>query len=117
MRGIIGAKEICVFTAIGICNAGFLSTHVGMMDGIKERDLTNVAIATQFVGGLYDPIEGHLDPSGTTHAYARCAKMNGAEVREQCKVEDIRQRADKMWVLTTNQGEILAEHVVNAGGL
>jgi len=29
--GIIDAKTVCVFTAIGICNAGFLSTHVGMM--------------------------------------------------------------------------------------
>lgn len=57
--GIIGAKEICVFTAIGICNAGFLSTHVGMMDGIKERDLTNLAIATQFIGGLCAGVFGH----------------------------------------------------------
>jgi hypothetical protein len=58
--GVIGAKEICVFTAIGICNAGFLSTHVGMMDGIKERDLTNVAIATHFAGGLSAGVFGHL---------------------------------------------------------
>jgi len=58
-NGIVGAKEICVFTAIGICNAGFLSTHVGMMDGIKERGLTNVAIATHFVGGLCAGVFGH----------------------------------------------------------
>lgn len=57
--GIIGAREICVFTAIGICNAGFLSTHVGMMDGIKERDLTNVAILTHLAGGLSAGIIGH----------------------------------------------------------
>lgn len=57
--GIIGAREICVFTAIGICNAGFLSTHVGMMDGIRERDLTDVAIATHLVGGLCAGVAGH----------------------------------------------------------
>ncbi|MHC4067792.1 MAG: CD0519/CD1768 family membrane protein [Planctomycetota bacterium] len=57
--GIVGAKEICVFTAIGICNAGFLSTHVGMMDGIKERGLTNIAISTHFVGGLCAGVFGH----------------------------------------------------------
>ncbi|MEM8755798.1 MAG: FAD-dependent oxidoreductase, partial [Pseudomonadota bacterium] len=72
---------------------------------------------SQFVGGLWDPIEGHLDPSGTTHAYARCAKMNGATIKESCKVEEIRQRQDKMWVLTTNHGEVVCQHVVNAGGL
>jgi hypothetical protein len=58
--GIIGAKEICVFTAIGICTAGFLSTHVGMMDGIKERDLTNVAIAAQFIGATCAGIFAHM---------------------------------------------------------
>ncbi len=57
--GIIGAKEICVFTAIGICMAGFLSTHVGMMDGIKERDLTSVAILTHLAGSLSAGVFGH----------------------------------------------------------
>lgn len=58
--GIVDAKGICVFTAIGICNAGFLSTHVGMMDGIGERDLTSVAIATHFIGGLCAGFFGHM---------------------------------------------------------
>jgi hypothetical protein len=57
--GIIDAKDVCVFTAIGICNAGFLSTHVGMMDGIKERGLTSVAIATHFAGGLCAGVLAH----------------------------------------------------------
>ena len=58
--GIIDAKTVCVFTAIGICNAGFLSTHVGMMDGIKERDLTSAAITTHFFGGLCAGVLGHM---------------------------------------------------------
>jgi len=58
--GIIGAKEICVFTAIGICFAGFLSVHVGMMDGLKERDLTSAAIGSHFVGGLCAGVFGHV---------------------------------------------------------
>lgn len=58
--GIVDAKGVCVFTAIGICNAGFLSTHVGMMDGIGERDLTSAAIATHFIGGLSAGFFGHM---------------------------------------------------------
>ena len=58
--GLIGAKEICVFTAIGICTAGFLSTHVGMMDGIKERGLTSVALLTHLVGSLCAGFLGHM---------------------------------------------------------
>ena len=33
-----------------------------------------------FVGALCDPVEGHLDPSGVTHAYAKAARKLGAEV-------------------------------------
>jgi hypothetical protein len=58
--GIIDANGICVYTAIGICNAGFLSTHVGMMDGIGERSLASVAIGCHFIGGLCAGIFGHL---------------------------------------------------------
>lgn len=58
--GIIGAREIAVFTAMGICNAGFLSVHVGMMDAIGERDLTNQAIVTQLFGGIIAGIAANL---------------------------------------------------------
>ncbi len=71
----------------------------------------------KFVGALFDQVEGHLDPSGTTHAYAKSAQKNGAEIYLRTKVEDLVQRADGHWRVITNQGEIVAEHVVNAGGL
>ncbi|HEX6101420.1 MAG TPA: FAD-binding oxidoreductase, partial [Alphaproteobacteria bacterium] len=35
---------------------------------------------TNFVGAMWDPVEGHLDPSGTTHAYAKAARKLGAEI-------------------------------------
>ena len=56
----VGARIVTFPSAIGICNAGFLSTHVGMMDGMRERDLTNVAIATHFFGGLCAGVFGHV---------------------------------------------------------
>jgi len=71
----------------------------------------------QFVGALYDPVEGHLDPYGTTHAYAKSAKKNGAEIYLHTKVEDLVQREDGSWRVITNQGEIIAEHIVNCAGL
>ncbi|MDO6964437.1 GcvT family protein [Rhizobium alvei] len=71
----------------------------------------------QFVGALFDPVEGHLDPYGTTHAYAKSAKKNGAEIYLHTKVEDLVQREDGMWRVITDKGEIVAEHVVNAAGL
>ncbi|MFZ5708525.1 MAG: GcvT family protein [Pseudomonadota bacterium] len=69
------------------------------------------------VGGLYDPLDGHLDPSGTTHAYARAARMAGAEIVLQNRVLSTTQRSDGGWDVVTEKGTIRAEHVVNAGGL
>ena len=71
----------------------------------------------EFIGGLWDPIEGHLDPAGTTRAYAIAARKKGATVIEGCKVDDIHQREDGMWVLTTSKGEYFSENIINAGGL
>ncbi|MCB1406564.1 MAG: FAD-binding oxidoreductase, partial [Rhodobacteraceae bacterium] len=72
---------------------------------------------TNFVGALWDPVEGHLDPSGTTHAYAKAAKILGAEIELRNPVQDITQDPDGMWTLHTVNGAIRCEHVVNAGGL
>ena len=69
------------------------------------------------VGGLYDPLDGHLDPSGTTHAYAKAARMDGATIETHCKVVETNQRPDGTWDVVTEKGTIHAEHIVNAGGL
>ena len=70
-----------------------------------------------FKGALYNPDEGHLDPSGTTHAYAKAARVGGAEVYRHTKVEDLKQRPDATWDVITDKGNIHADHIVNAGGL
>ena len=70
-----------------------------------------------FVGAMWDADEGHLDPYGTTMAYAKSARILGAEIELQCKVEDLTQNPDGSWNVITNKGNIIAEHVVNAAGL
>ncbi len=72
---------------------------------------------SNFVGALWDPVEGHLDPSGTTHAYAKAAKILGAEIVLRNLVVELTQETDGTWNVVTEQGTVKAEHVVNAGGL
>lgn len=69
------------------------------------------------IGALYDPLDGHLDPSGTTHAYAKAARMGGAEIVLHNRVLETNPRPDGTWEVVTEKGTIFAEHVVNAGGL
>ena len=70
-----------------------------------------------FVGAMWDPVEGHLDPSGTTHAYAKAAKKLGAEIVLRNRVIELTQEVDGTWNVVTEQGSVKAEHVVNCGGL
>jgi dimethylglycine dehydrogenase len=71
----------------------------------------------QFVGAVRNSEDGHLDPSGVTHAYAKAARKLGAEIYRHTRVTDLVQREDGHWRVITDKGEIVAEHVVNAGGL
>ncbi|HEX2526094.1 MAG TPA: FAD-dependent oxidoreductase [Geminicoccus sp.] len=84
-------------------------------DEIKE--LCPIVDTNGVHGGLWDPNDGYLDPYGTTHAFADVARRNGAEIILRNRVLELRPRADGSWEVVTEQGTIIAEHVVNAGGL
>ena len=81
------------------------------------RDIAPIANTDGIIGALYDPLDGHLDPSGTTHAYAKAARMGGATIETHCKVIETNQRSDGTWDVVTDKRTIHTEHVVNAGGL
>ena len=87
---------------------------VGPEEIAKIAPITNL---DGIIGGLYDPLDGHLDPSGTTHAYAKAARMGGATIETHCMVRETNPRPDGTWDVVTDKGTIHAEHVVNAGGL
>ena len=70
-----------------------------------------------FMGALFDPIEGHVDPWGVTQAYAKAAQSAGAAVVRHTRVVDLKARSDGSWDVITDGGNVHAEHVVNAGGL
>ena len=69
------------------------------------------------LGAVYDPLEGHLDPFGATHAYAKAATLQGAEIYRHTRVVEIVPSRTGAWKVVTETGTIEAEHVVNAAGL
>src|SRR6185437_12034654 len=67
-------------------------------------------------GGLWDPLDGDIDPSQLTQALAKGARDRGCRIRRFTKVTALARTPSGEWRLTTDQGDILAEIVVNAGG-
>ena len=85
---------------------------------MEEVKRLNPLINTdEYLGALFEPADGSVDPSGVTNAYAQSAIHHGAEVIRNNPVYDLTQRPDGSWDVHTEHGVINAEVVVNAGGL
>jgi dimethylglycine dehydrogenase len=92
-----------------------LDTH--LVGPSEIRELCPIMDTRGVFGAIYDPMEGHLDPSGATHAFAKAARSNGAEIYRHTRVLALTLTGRGSWEVDTDQGSIEAEHVVNAGGL
>ena len=68
------------------------------------------------LGGLWDPLDGDIDPAQLCQALARRARLAGAEVNRHTPVTGLTQHADHSWTVHTAHGDVRAEIVVNAGG-
>jgi dimethylglycine dehydrogenase len=68
------------------------------------------------IGALYHPDDGHIAPADLTMALRKAARSAGAEINEQTEVTGAVQMPSGEWKLTTNKGEITAEHVVLCTG-
>jgi len=66
---------------------------------------------------LWDPIDGHVDPVGVTIAFAKAAKIYGGKYYTNVEVIDLKQNKDSTWNVFTDNGNIKADIVINAGGL
>ncbi|MDE6753099.1 MAG: nucleoside recognition domain-containing protein [Muribaculaceae bacterium] len=59
-QGWIDGNAIAVFTAIGMCWSGYLSTHTAMLDSLGYRELTSKAILAHTIGGVVAAICAHI---------------------------------------------------------
>ena len=106
------------FLRMAVARGRYLGMQLEMISANEARDLFPLLDPQYFVGALYDHVEGHVDPTGVTRAYVKCAQMAGAEVRQHTPVTALTQRSDGTWDVHIENGDpIHAEHVVNAGGL
>ena len=106
------------FLRMAVARGRYLGMQLEMISAKEARDLFPLLDPQYFVGALYDHVEGHVDPTGVTRAYVKCAQMAGAEVRQHTPVTGLSQRPDGTWDVHIENGDpIHAEHVVNAGGL
>ncbi|MGV2975424.1 FAD-dependent oxidoreductase [Roseibium alexandrii] len=68
------------------------------------------------LGGLWDPLDGDIDPAQLCQALARRARKAGAAIYRNSPVTGLTQHKDDTWTVHTEHGDIECDIVVNAGG-
>jgi len=68
------------------------------------------------LGGLWDPLDGDIDPAQLCQALAYHARKAGAEVYRNTPVTELTQHKDDTWTVHTEHGDIDCDIVVNACG-
>ena len=94
-----------------------LDLELDLMTPKQVQEICPIVNVSDLYGGLWDPLVGHVDPHGTTVAYAKAAQKRGAQIILNNRVLELNSRLEGAWDVVTENGTIVAEHVVNAGGL
>ena len=83
----------------------------------EAADLWPLMNASDLVGAVYLPGDGQTNPTDTTQAYAKGAKMRGAQIFENVKATGIHQKDGRVSGVATEHGDIQSEYVVNCAGM
>ena len=114
---LAGTKDRMDWLKMAVARGDYLGMQAELISVDDAAKLLPLIDKSQFVGAMWDPLDGYVDPAGVTNAYAKAATMAGAEIYRHTRVEDLQQNPDGSWNVITASGVITAEHVVNAGGL
>ena len=114
---LAGTRERLDWLKMAKARGRYLGMDLEIISVDEAAKLFPLMDKKHFAGAMYDPIEGHVDPYGVTHAYAKSAQIGGADIVRHTRVTDLQPRADGSWDVITDHGNVHAERVVNAGGL
>ncbi len=114
---LAGTRERLDFLKLACARSRYLGLGMEMISVDEAARIFPLMDKRHFVGALYNPLEGHVDPAGVTQAYAKAARNLGADVYRFTRVTALNARTDGGWDVITDKGDLVAEHVVNAAGL
>jgi dimethylglycine dehydrogenase len=87
-----------------------------IIDPAKIKQLIPYANIDGVLAGAWTINDGHVDPAGVCNAMAKGARQLGVNMITNNRVIDINYRKSGDWEIVTEQGNVIAEHAVNAAG-
>jgi dimethylglycine dehydrogenase len=110
-------EKECEFFQSERARAQHMKVGLDFIDFAEVRARNPLIDTSHYRAAMFDPNDGHVDPSGVTNAYAKAAREAGAQVYRQTPVTAIGRLPGGEWELTTPNGPLRAEYIVNAAGL
>ena len=86
---LAGTRERLDWLKMAKARGRYLGMDLEIISVDEAAKLFPLMDKKHFVGAMYDPIEGHVDPYGVTHAYAKSAQIGGAEIVRHTRVTDL----------------------------
>lgn len=93
-----------------------MDVHFEVIDAAECARRHPLISTDNLLGGLWDPLDGDIDPAQLCQALARRARKAGAAVYRNTPVIGLTQHKDDTWTVHTEHGDIDCDIVVNAGG-
>ena len=101
----------------GASMARVFGLEVEVLSPQQAADLWPGLNIEDLVGAVHLPKDGQCNPTDTTMALAKGARMGGARIVEDCTVTGVLKNDGRVTGVTTEQGEIEAEYVVLCSGM
>jgi len=93
-----------------------IGVEVDMLTPGQVKEFWPLAEMDGVIAAIRHPADGYIQPADLTQALARGARQMGAEINRNTTVTGITRQPGGEWLVSTDQGDILCEHVVSASG-
>jgi D-amino-acid dehydrogenase len=98
--------------------AKLLSSHGVIASSLEQGELRRLEpeVTDAVIGGVLYPGDAHLNPGLFLQQLAERVRVLGAEIHEQCPVQQLRTTDQRIIGVTTERGEFCPEEIVLAAG-
>ncbi len=93
-----------------------IGVNVKMLTPEEVKDVWPLCETDGLLGAIQHPDDGYIQPADLTQALAKGARDRGATIYRNTTVTALEQLENGHWKVTTDKGEIIAEHVISCTG-
>lgn len=93
-----------------------IGVRVNMLTPDEVKEIWPLCETDGLLGAIQHPDDGYIQPADLTQALAKGARDRGATIYRNTTVTAIEQLEDGHWKVTTDKGEIIAEHIISCTG-